>query len=510
MGTPHLIGQDELQSEFLLLRVLFQKAIRRIYNKMIEPKIKDITGWKERLVGIEFENPVVDASGNPATFDAMQKVWPWLAELGWKTNTDKYFKIFSGAEKQYKEGTINLISDNGAGNFEIALPPLPDVHEAKKLLAEVHKDVLSALKKESLSLLAIGIQPGEVGMPIEDWRVKSWLYKGFEPAGKPSMRFGHSLFFGLSAHQTGVSIRLSEALTSINEFIKITGLVTALCGNSPIQNWEVLPWREWRIGAYGFRFIAPKAGFGKLTRSPEAPFRSLAHFYQYYWDTPLMILPPLRDGEFVFPDPPINYLEYFAKKEISGKDSDGNVVKIIPTPADINFAMLCMWDWGKPHLVLDPSKVSVDDFMNHIKDDSLEEYLDGKLVNCYLEYRGAPASPKGEEMALPSLVVGLGNNLDELKVFTKQFSWTSWCDLPYVSAVQGLSASIDGKSVAPLISELIKIAERGLLRRGMSEEVYLEPFKERIRSGKNPADKTVALLKEKGKNKFIQTLAYSS
>src|SRR3989344_3599489 len=275
-----------------------------------DQKPRDLTDWKERLVGIEYENPVVDLEGNPVSLSAMQNVWKNLGAMGWKPKFDSIVNLYAGAEKQYKGGTINLISDNGAGNFEIALPPLSDIHEAQRLLAEVHKDVVEALRKESLFYLGIGIQPGRPGEPIEDYRVKNTLFTGFsknmEQAGGPNaIRFGNSLFYGLAAHQTGVSLRLPEVLPTINEFIKTIGLITALCGNSSIQNWEVLPWKEWRIPAYPFRFIATeKIGFEKTTVPRKTPFTSLADFLKYYWDVPFMVLPPLRNGSFVIPEKP--------------------------------------------------------------------------------------------------------------------------------------------------------------------------------------------------------------
>ena len=53
-----------------------------------EQKIKNLTDWKQRLVGIEFENPVVDENGNPATLAAMQNVDPGqsTATIESKTN----------------------------------------------------------------------------------------------------------------------------------------------------------------------------------------------------------------------------------------------------------------------------------------------------------------------------------------------------------------------------------------------------------------------------------------
>jgi len=54
----------------------------------------------------------------------------------------------------------------------------------------------------------------------------------------------------------------------------------------------------------------------------------------------------------------------------------------LPNPDDLNWAMLCNWPHAKPHIILDPKKITVREFMDNFQKDTLEEYLEGKVVNC--------------------------------------------------------------------------------------------------------------------------------
>lgn len=474
---------------------------------MRESKLQNFTDWRERLVGIEFENPVAETDATPASFETMQEVWKSFGADGWRTNTDHYYQVFSGAEKDFGGKTVPLISDNGAGNLEMALPPLSSITEGKNLLSEVRADILKVLSRNKLRLLGLGMQPGPLPMPIEERRVKSFLYKGFDSLG-PTHRLTNSIMAVCSAHQAGVSIRIHEVIPAANALVQAAGLIIALCANSPIQNWSVLPWKEWRIAAWYFRFMGEKSGFGKLARFPEQPFSSLAHYLMYYWNTPYMILPPMHNEDFLFPKPRMNYLAYFSAPRVTVANLAGKTKKHVPSPADINFAVLCMWPFAKPHIIVDPAKVTVADFMKNLKKDGLEEYLSDKLLNCYIEYRATATAPIGEEMAIPALILGLVNNLPALTHLTERYSWSDWGTLVYAAAARGMEATIRKESIIPLLTALISIAEAGLNKRPFKEALYLSPLKERVAARKTPADNAIEKFK-KGKKEFLDYITYS-
>lgn len=309
-------------------------------------------------------------------------------------------------------------------------------------------------------------------------------------------RFNNGLSLPLSANQVGVSVKLDEAVRAVNLVTAVTGLVVALCANSAISGWRPLPWKEWRILAWDFRFVGPTAGFERLSGFPPRPFDSLADHYLHYWDVPHLILPLPRTAGWVVPDEPLTPIAYLQNPVTAGHDGHGGTVELVPSVDDLNLALISMWPFAKLHLVVDAASATVADFIAALSAGALEEYLDGNLVNSYLECRAAAATPVGEEATVPALFLGLINNLDGLADLVARHDWAAWQALVYQTARHGFAARIDGRPVAPLVDALLHVAEEGLAARGGAEEEILEPLHRRVTDVQNPADRALAALAE--------------
>ncbi len=463
-------------------------------------------GFKERLVGLEFENPIIDFQGETINFQRMQKVFESFEENGWEAKRDYILGYINQIEKDFGDDRVNLITDSGAGNLETAMPPQENIEKARVLHRKVYDDVLSILKTHNLTLGAFAVQPGSIP-DIRKFFRQNAMYLALEELDS-SDSYANLTSTAISAHQAGVGTKLNETIDDANEMIKIAGLIVALCGNSPIHGFKLLPWKEWRIILIGlFRFMTDHSGFQRLCGFPKKPYKSISDYFRYYWETQWMILPPLRKSEWILPDQKMGFIEYFKAKKVPAHSLKGDKLELIPSADDLNLATICMWPHAKPHIVLDPEKVTVQKFMENFEKDSLEEYLEGKLVNCYIECRAAAAPPKGEEMAIPALMLGLVNNIEEVKNITKLYKWEDWDNLVFAAAVKGLDAKICGKSIIPYLKELLKIAQAGLKKRSLGEEKYLEPFARRIKEKKNPADINIELFKQ-DKQKFLDHIIY--
>src|SRR3989339_799653 len=416
---------------------------------MREAGTKDLTNFEKRLVGLEFENQIIGDNLRPITFERMQKVWKYFEKLGWKINTDPVLRVIGSLDKNFGNGNVNLSYDSAAGNLERAFPPVQNLGEAEKLLSKVHADALKVLGKNKLRMLGTGLQPGIFSSP-KKMRTKNTIYLALEKMGA-SDYFDNAMMMANSAHQAGISLRIEEVIDVTNELTKVTGLIVSLFANSCIQSWKLLPWQEWRMICWDLRFIGAEPGFYKLTGFPPKPFKSLTDYFKYYWDLPHMILPPTREEVWCVPVKKINYFGYFSGKEFEARSLLGKRTKLEPSVKDINLAMISMWPHAKPHLVIDSEQATVSDFMENLRKNTLEKYLKGKLLNCYMEYRGAAASPPNEEMALPDFVLGLVENISEVKKFTKQYSWNEWKELVYKASVYGMDIKINGKSIYGLL-----------------------------------------------------------
>lgn len=480
-------------------------SARKIYKAMRESEIKNLTNFEKRLVGLEFENQILGDNLRPITFERIQEIWKDFEKLGWKINMDPALGVISSLDKNFGSGNVNFSSDSAAGNLERALPPVQNLSEAEKLLKKVHADALKVLRKNKLRMLGTGLQPGIFSSP-KKMRTKNTIYLALEKMGA-SDYFDNAMMMANSAHQAGISLKIEEVIDVTNELTKITGLIVSFFANSCIQGWKLLPWQEWRMICWDLRFFGTEPGFHKLTGFPPKPFKSIADYFKYYWDLPHMILPPTRKGIWCVPIKKINYFRYFSGKESEARSLLGKRTKLKPSVKDINLAMISMWPHAKPHLVIDPKQVTVSDFMENLQKNTLEKYLKGKLLNCYMEYRGAAASPPNEEMALPALILGLVENIDEVKKFTKQYSWNEWRELVYKTSARGMITKINGKSIHGLLKKILEISEKGLNRRKMNEAKYLKVLWKRLANKENPASQSIAAFK-KSKKDFLELITY--
>ena len=463
--------------------------------------------FKERLVGLEFENPILDANARPINEESIQRVWRTLVGKGWKASTDPELNVIRSVSRMFGTGEVNVNSDCAAGNLEMALPPMKTLSDAEVEYRTLLGEIVSTLAEHRMTLLALGIQPAPINDVREALHVNR-LHHAFDAMGA-STYSNNGMMLISSAHQTGVSVRLSELVATVNELTKVSGLVIALCANSPISDWGVLPWKEWRNVAWKFRFLCNFPGFDRIAGFSERPFGSVADFLRFHWETPpWMILPPTRSGNLVIPDRKLNCADLLRCGEIRGTTLSGEAITTAVELEDINRALLLFWPFTKPHLALDTQKTTVEGFIEAYSKDDLESYLEGRLANCYVEYRVGSASPVSEEMALPALTMGLVNNLAELIDFTHGFEWREWQELADVASVVGMQAQMRGGAIFQMLTELLRIAERGLTERRFGEERYLSVFFERIRAETTPADQAVAVFRKGGKQGLLQLAAY--
>jgi gamma-glutamylcysteine synthetase len=475
-------------------------------------EVNDLANLGKKTIGLEFENPLLKRDGNAIDFPTIQSVWRSFEKKGWKPRFDPTLSdVIDAVSKDFGVGSASIISDAGAGNFELALSPQANLDSAKAAYDKVMKEVLQVIKASNLILVGLAMQPGNIP-DMEQFRRRNSMYIAWSEMGVSDI-FANETSSAISAHQVGIGMKLSEFVEATNELMKISGLIIALCGNSAIQNWKVLPYKEWRAISIGtIRFINNIPEVEKLVGFPERPFTSVADFFKYYWEVPFMMLPLLRDrtGWIVLNDR-VDYLKFFHGAPVNGRIlKGGEKVTVTAEVEDINWATIQMWPHVKPHFTIDTTKVKLEDFVTNFDNDTLETYLADKLTNCYIECRAAGASPVGEEMVIPALMLGIMNNLEGLKEITKLYNWKEWGDLVFEVSVHGIDSKIKGKSIIPLLNDLLSVALSGLSKRKLGEEKYLEPIKMRIKEKKNPADKCIEEFKKSGPEGLLNFSAYKS
>ena len=124
----------------------------------------------------------------------------------------------------------------------------------------------------------------------------------------------------------------------------------------------------------------------------------------------------------------------------------------------------------------------------------------------FLEMRGADGGPWGQLCALPAFWVGLLYHAPALEAaweMTRHWTMSERLQLRHNVPRQGLSASVQGRSVQSLARELVHLAGDGLSARGRlnssgdNETGFLEPLVKTAESGLSPADIKLALFNGK-------------
>lgn len=470
---------------------------------MREAKDINFLNFKERFVGLEFENPLVTQEGGYISQDQIKEFWEKFIKDGDEKDMDYFTGALVGAKKKLSNGEFeNLNTDTSVSHLEMSLAPRENLNDAEMVFYEIRDQVLDVAKAMNLRFLGYGALPAKFEGNYFDFKTKKSLYPVI------SLR-RHNGVMTMMAHQVGVSLRPEEIVDATNAMQALAGAVTCLVANSPITDGKVTDWKETRL--LNWR-LAETSAMSKEERTVfpvmrDTPFTSLSDLFKYIWQGK-MVLPVMRDGQWVKLKKEVSFVEYLKGKEWQGEDLFGKSVTLTPSVGDINLAVICMWHDAKPHIVFSKEKTNVTDFVANLEKNNLEEYMDGKISNCYLEYRIGATAPVGEELALPTLTLGLINNLNETRKLVEKYTWRQWKELREICYVGAMDSLLDGQSVVPVLTEMVEIANAGLIKRGFGEEKYLEVLKKRIQEKKCPADNAIETFNKGGMKEFLDFASY--
>ena len=464
--------------------------------------IENYVDFETRRVGLEFENPITTLDGGVIEQQVIQNMYHQLLKKGWEGDLDPLFDKILYVDKKIGGRNVNISTDGGLPTLEIALPPQDTLHDASRLLSHVRAQVLDALSNESVRMLGLGMIPGYISTD-DAYKTKKQANLFKEPL------LMHSLFVPLNAHQVGISVKIDEAIAVLNTLLKLVGFSVALAGNSSINNFKHLPCKDVRMILWDYMALTETPESIKMTKMPERLFSSLADYYSYFWSKEYMpMIGPIRGSDFGRLDQNVGWLTYFRGTSWPGYFANGKRTIFTPESSDLNTAHINFWPHVKLRIVFDTAKIALSDFISSIERDDLENYLTDKYVNIYVEYRPCATAPINEELAHPAFILGLVENMKEFEPYMEQFSW-DWCvGLVNHAAVFGIQSEYRDVKIDEHLSNLMDIANRGLLSRNLDEQKYLDPLYSSLSSGKNPADRMNELLKQ-GVDGFLDAVSYA-
>jgi len=133
----------------------------------------------------------------------------------------------------------------------------------------------------------------------------------------------------------------------------------------------------------------------------------------------------------------------------------------------------------------------ISDWVNH-----LSTLFPDVRLKRYLEMRGADAGTRPMMLALPAFWVGLlydRGALDAAWDLVKGWTAADRQALRDAVPARGLAAAIGGRGLQSVAADALKIAEAGLVARGLGEEIFLAPLARVVETGRSPADELIAL-----------------
>lgn len=434
---------------------------------------------KLRKVGLELEIPIVQNQGGAVSHLLIQKMYAYLERQGFELKREgscitEASKQMVGTEQEFNKTTIT--TDLGYSTLEIILPPFENLFEIQEHFREVMQLLLQFFTPYDCRMLGYGIQP--LSAPSRHLLCPKQRYFGLEKIWTsqqivPSTDGCDAHVLTVSAgNQCHIDVSESEAMRAANVLNGVSGLQIALQANSPI-------WKG-------------KVGNVKATRE---------HFYDYLFGEACQ-----RHGVAPQFHHLADYVQHLLKGELFAVTRGKDFLQI----GKQSFAHYLSQKQGIEAIRLNGERVHIIPQMQDIHAHNSLYYFNARLVPMYgtIEVRMACQQPPNETMVTAALNLGLVENLEEAEALLLQYDWESWQRLRKTAIREGFQAHIKKHRIVSLVRDLLLIAEKGLAKRNLGEEVLLAPLFERLQMEESPADRAIRVYEQKGGQAFLDSLTF--
>lgn len=427
-----------------------------IYKRYIVPAKRKRT----RLVGLEFELPIVNRENKPVDFAVVHKV------------TEAFIRQFSfdGISRD-DDGYIYVAADEKTGDalsFDCSYNTLEFSFGAEKSMnvlyerfAKYYAVVKKLMEQYGHTLTGMGINPHyavnrNVPVVSERYRMLFHHLSSYEKYNQ-EIQFHHHPNFGLfsCASQIQMDVEEDELAETLNTFTKLEPLKALIFANSPWgERQDILCSRDnfWRNSLHGLnRHNVDMYGL---------EFESIDEIILYIKSMSLYCVE--REGKYInFHPTPL--MEYFSAEEIAGEYFDGTRYQkalIHPQMEDLRY-------------------------LRSFKFEDL-------TFRGTVEFRSVCEQPVKEIMASGAFHAGLMENLHSLTRLLNQdhviyHKGYNASELRRMFVRKDLPDMFEWKSVSSLLINILDLAKEGLHKRGFGEETFLEPLYVRAEKLLSPA-----------------------
>jgi len=466
-------------------------------NDVCDLYTSNMTDSDSRTIGPEGEYLVVRRSDfKSAGRTDVREFFSSLVRDGWEPDWDLQTGKLVGVSQKHNGDKVKVSTDFGTGTLEINFIPRTTLHQIDAELNQTLSYVSRKLDENDLLLLGYGIQP--VSPPAKELVAEKGRYSTLEQRfwtrerkeihdGCTDVHF-HTIN---AAQQVHVSLRNApEAVRATNLLNLASPAIIALMGNSPIWlNGQGVKYNDARQIFWDWVVNVPQDTYRKGV--PKRLFSDL----QDYVNCQLGFEPVMtaRVG-----DEGVSYFEIVGHDSLRHCFERGEIQVVLPGSVNRE-----VYDKTKDvKAALNPTQR-----LSTLKPDNIDvfaqdsfSWYEARLKAEYgtVELRCCSQQPLKEQMVVPAVALGLVENLDELEEALEGFSTDDARKARLLCINYGLAGKYRDEKVLGVAERLVDVARTGLERRGLGEEVYLEPLDRRLSEKKNPGDRILEAYQKRG------------
>ncbi|AEM39977.1 glutamate--cysteine ligase [Ketogulonicigenium vulgare] len=394
-------------------------------------------------IGTEHEKfGFVTADHAPLPYAGINQIMTRLIDrFGWSAVTEGDSLI------GLKRNGANISLEPG-GQFELSGAPLENIHQVRDELQNHLDEVAAVTADMGVGFMGIGAAPiwSEAAMPV----MPKGRYRLMTDYMGRVGTHGTQMMYRTSTVQVNLDFG-SEAdmVQKMRVALALQPVATALFASSPFfdgalnghRSWRSRIWRGLDDSRTGMLPFAFDPGFG------------FQRYVDWVLDVPMYFV--YRDGKYI--DALGQSFRDFLKGQLPALPGE------VPT----------LSDWA----------------------DHLTTVFPEARLKQFIEMRGADAGDQAHLVALPAFWVGLTYDqtaLDAASDLIKGLNAETREGLRVAASEKALAGEAGGVKLHQLALEAVKIAEAGLIARGLGEEIFLQPLIENVQKGEVQADRLIA------------------
>lgn len=420
----------------------------------------------EPRIGAELKFPLVNSDGSAASFQTACGLWRYLHGAGWELAEDSMTGKVVGARRAGEKNETVASCETGYCKPEFSLAHVPDLFALDSSIRQLRETLRPFCRKHDVRFLGLGIHPvtpPSQRLLMKKTRTAVWdKVFGGNRCIAPEDGDDVCLFTINTASHVHVGMGPGEAVAAVNVLNGFAGAQIALTANSVIWKGRIDP---------EFKCVAEKLWDWWMPDShrvgvPARPFEDLRD----YVGTVAGLRPVYvkRAGKPILLRRYDTFASYYAQARAVGEDSQGREVSFVPEPKDIDLHNSCYW-------------------------------FTARLSRYYtVENRANDQQPAEELACVAALTLGLVSALDECCEALGRFDWRNLRHTREIACRYGLAGQVNGLGLTELADQMLSLADLGLRKRGLGEEVLLEPLQRRLRDGRCPADQAANLFRAGG------------